>query len=94
MDSAGDFFLVLAVAYAFYGWRLVNKLDEPTPEPKPFVVDLRNESDPATLDLTSRWEAVVRVETADGVETRLIDPRDGHLYGTFIEKRSMTDQAQ
>jgi hypothetical protein len=63
-----------------------NLTDIDEPPPPPFVVDLRSEEFPSTLDYTSRYQIVVRVEKPDGVEVRLYDEDDGELIGTFIEQ--------
>ncbi|MFN0022928.1 MAG: hypothetical protein ACKVS5_03420 [Parvularculaceae bacterium] len=87
--AIAPFIVILGIFIAVFGFRMLNVVDELNPEPSPpYVIDLRNEEYPTTLDYTSRYDIVVRVEKPDGVEVRLLDADDGKLVGTFIEKPS------
>lgn len=51
-----------------------------------YRIDLNSIEFPATIDIETRYEIIVRVETPNGPEVRLYDPISGKLLGTIVEQ--------
>jgi hypothetical protein len=77
----------LAAMWWFYGRPILGDFDARNTEP--YVLDLRGEEAPVTVDYGGRFEhIIVTITRADGKEIRLYAPDTGKLVGTYWESAS------
>ena len=63
-------------------------------ESAPYLIDLNEIAETASIDYATRFEIVVRVEKPGGDEIHLYDAQSGKLLGTFVEQQGSGGAAE
>ena len=82
--SPGEYVaLLVGVAVLIAGMLIwVSRRESQRADMPPFVLDLRNEGVPLSIDIKDNGRPIVKLERADAIETRIYGATSGKLIGT------------